>query len=110
MGRDYYILGERLKQARLNKRLTQEDIAEKLDVSVAYISRVESGSSHINLKRLDQICSLLDISESYILNGSSENSKNYLDEDFKKLLEKSTPEQQRLIYDIAKTIIESGNK
>ena len=107
MGIDYSIVGERLKKARHDQKLTQEKLAEKLDVSVAYISRVESGSSHVNLKRLNQLCTLLDVSESYILTGAAENSKSYLDGEFKELLEKCTPEQQKLIYNIAKTIINS---
>ena len=107
MSIDYSIMGERIKNARLKKQLTQENIAEKLDVSVAFLSRVESGSSHINLKRLQQLCSILDVSEGYLLSGTSEDSKNYLDEDFKRLLEKCTPEQQKLIYNVAKTIVEN---
>ena len=90
MAIDYNIVGERIKKARLDKKLTQEKIAEQLDVSVAFLSRVERGSSHINLKRLNQLCSILDVTEGYILSGSSDNSKNYLDEDFKNLLEKCT--------------------
>ena len=54
MAIDYNIMGERIKKARLEKQLTQENIAEKLDVSVAFLSRIERGSSHINLKRLQQ--------------------------------------------------------
>lgn len=107
MAIDYNIVGERLKRARLDKKLTQENLAEKLDVSVAYLSRIECGSSKINLKRLHELCSLLDVSEGYILSGSSEDSKDYLDEDFKKLLKQCTPEQQKLIYNLAKTVIES---
>ena len=51
MALNYSIIGERLKQARMNKKLTQEKLAEKLDVSVAFLSRIERGSSYINLKR-----------------------------------------------------------
>ena len=36
---NYSIIGMRLKQARLDKKITQEKLAEMLDVSVAYISR-----------------------------------------------------------------------
>lgn len=110
MGIDYKIVGERLKKARLDKNLTQEVLAEKIDVSVACLSRIESGSLHVNLKRLNQLCALLDVSESYILTGVFENQKSYLDEDFKNLLEKCTPEQQRLIYNLAKTVIDSDKK
>ena len=107
MALDYNIIGSRIKQARLAKNYTQEDLAEKIDISVAFLSRVERGNSRINLKRLNQICSLLDVSEAYILNGASSNSSNYLDKEFADLLKKCSPEKQRMIYNIAKTIAES---
>ncbi len=81
MSLDYSIIGERLKKARKDKKLTQEQLAEKLDVSVAFLSRVERGDVKINLPRLNQVCDILDISISYILTGSGSNSKNYLNED-----------------------------
>ena len=59
MALDYTVIGERIKLARNKKNLTQENLAEKLEVSVPYLSRVECGDAHINLKRLNQICELL---------------------------------------------------
>ncbi len=41
MSVDYSIIGARLKKARLSKNLTQEELAEKLDLSVAFLSRIE---------------------------------------------------------------------
>ncbi len=107
MAVDYSIIGERLKKARLGNSMTQEDLAEKLDVSVAFLSRVERGSSHINLKRLSQVCSILDVDEGYILNGVSADSDNYLENEFHDLLKACSPEKQKLIYDIAKVIAKS---
>lgn len=107
MAIDYSLIGERLKKARLSKKLTQEQLAEKMEVSVAFLSRVERGSSHINLNRLTEICSILGVSEGYILSGVTSNSKNYLDDDFKSILSKCSSEKQKLIYNIAKTIAES---
>ena len=79
MALDYNIIGQRIRQARLNKNLTQEDLAEQIDISVAFLSRIERGNSHVNLKRLNQLCGLLDVSEGYLLNGASSSSENYLD-------------------------------
>lgn len=107
MALDYNIIGERLKQARLNKNLTQEKLAEKLDVSVAFLSRIERGSSHINLTRLNQICTILNISESEILNGASKDSSLYLSKDFSNLLKNCPPEKINLIYKVAKVISEN---
>lgn len=107
MALDYNIIGERIKSARNKSKLTQENLAEKLDVSVAYLSRVECGDTKINLKRLNQICEIFGITEGEILNGVSTNSKNYLSENFAKLLEKCSPEKAKLIYNIAKMIAET---
>ena len=96
MALDYTIIGERLKKARLEKNLTQEQLAEQIDVSIAFLSRVERGSSHINLKRLTQICNIL---------GISEDSSDYLNADFKEILEKASPDKQKLIYKIAEIIV-----
>ena len=105
MALDYSIIGERLKKARTSKKLTQEQLAEKLDVSVAFLSRAERGNVKINLTRLTQICDILDISIAYILTGTGSNSKNYLNDDFSNLLKNCPPEKLKLIYDIAKVII-----
>lgn len=107
MALDYNIIGERLKQARINKKLTQEKLAEQLDVSVAFLSRIERGSSLINLKRLNQICSILDVTEGEILNGVSKDSHSYLNKDFSNLIKDCPPEKMALIYKISKVIVES---
>lgn len=107
MALDYNVIGARIRQARLAKNMTQEELSEQIDISVAFLSRVERGNSHVNLKRLNQICGILDVSEGYLLNGASNNSDTYLDKEFSELLKKCSPEKQKLIYEVAKTIAES---
>lgn len=109
MSLDFTIIGQRIKYARLNKKLTQENLAEKLDVSVAFLSRIERGTMSINLKRLSQICSILGVSEGEILNGCSQNSKNYLSSEFSDLLKTCSPDKLKLIYDIALIIAKHDN-
>lgn len=106
MALDFNIIGERLKKARTDKNMTQEKLAEQLDVSVAFLSRIERGTSHINLKRLSQICEILDVSEGSILNGVSSKSNNYLTSEFNDILNSVSSEKQKLIYKIAKIISE----
>lgn len=110
MALDYTVIGSRIKQARLMKNMTQENLADKIDISVAFLSRVERGNSRINLKRLNEICNLLDVSEGYILNGAASDADNYLDKEFTDLLKNITPEKQKLIYNVAKVIAESEDE
>ena len=106
MALDYTIIGQRIKQARLAKNLTQENLAEQIDVSVAFLSRVERGSSHINLKRLSEFSTILNDSEGYILSGVSDKNEKYLYNEFNDILKKCSPEKQKLIYKLSQVIAE----
>ena len=108
MALDYSVIGSRIKQARLAKNMTQEDLADQIDISVAFLSRVERGNAQINLKRLTQVAEILGVSPGYLLTGSNMKSKDYMKDDFIELLGKCTPSQQRLIYQIAELIYKNG--
>ena len=109
MALDYKVIGDRIRKARIDNNLTQENLAEELDVSVAFISRIECGTTHVNLTRLSEICSILNIDEGQILNGVSTDSKNYLSDEFNELMKSCPKETQKLIYDVAKLIIKDSN-
>lgn len=104
MSPDYIVIGRRIKNTRIARNLTQEELADKIDVSIAFMSRVERGSSQINLKRLTQIAEILNVSPGFLLTGSNTASKDYLREDFRQVLDRCTPEQQRLIYEISELV------
>lgn len=106
MALDYKIIGQRIKKARLAKGFTQDNLAESLNVSVAYLSRIETGSIRINLPRLNEICNLLGITESYVLSGTADNSNSYLNNEFSELLKDITPDKQKLLYKIANILKE----
>lgn len=108
MAVDFSIIGKRIKEARKKKGLTQEKLVECMDVSIAYLSKVETGKIHINSERLSQICNILEVTEGEILNGVSNNSEKYLNNEFNNLLRKCTPKQQKLIYNILKVILEDN--
>ncbi len=107
MSLNYSIIGVRLKKARINKKITQQQLAEMLNVSVPYISRIECASTNLSLKRLSEICALLDVSEGEILQGALSESPSYLTAAFSDLFQNCPSEKMDLIYKIAKVIIEN---
>ena len=110
MALNFNIIGIRLKQARLNKKITQEKLAEMIDVSVTYVSRIERGSTNINLKRLSELCDILEVSEGEILNGTSSASPSYLNKEFNELLKSCPAEKIDLVYKVAELIIKDEPK
>lgn len=106
MALDYKLIGSRLRQARLDNNHTQESLSEILDVSIAFLSRVERGSLDISLKRLSQMCEILGVTEGDILNGASSTSPNYLHSDLSNLLKNCPPDKMKLVYKLAKAVVE----
>ena len=104
---DYKIIGKRIKNARKKKNITQQTLSEKLGVSTTYISKVENGKTQINISRVFEVAELLDVSEVYLLSGTSENSPYYMDKEIADLLKSCSPSEKKLIYEMAKTIIKN---
>ncbi len=97
-------IGNRIKICRKQKNLTQEDLAEKLDVSSHYIYEIERGTKTMSLSILIKLSEALGISTDYILFGSHTNDnvcKDHLD-----LLIENVPAHNRdPLADIIKTIL-----
>lgn len=75
---DYKIVGNRIKQSRIKRGITQESLAEKLGISPEYCSKIECGKSKVNLERLSQISVILDIEIEYLIAGTVYDSNSYL--------------------------------
>lgn len=101
---DYVKLGQRIKKIRKQKKLTQEKLAEHLDVSTVYISQMENGRTRLNLEMLVRVANLLDTDPGYFLNGTAYSSPEYLTSDLASLLQNCTPAQRQLILDVAQRI------
>ena len=62
-------VGNRIYQARTSRGLTQENLAEMMDVSVQMVSNLECGRKAIRPENLVKLCDALNISADYVLFG-----------------------------------------
>ena len=60
-------IGERIKLSREDRALTQEQLAEAIDVSPQYISDLERGVVGISIPTLKRLCTHLEVSSDRIL-------------------------------------------
>ncbi len=63
-------IGLRIAKRRRQIGLTQETLAEKMNVSVQMISNVERGNKAVKIENLIKISDILGITADYILKGS----------------------------------------
>ena len=59
MAIDYVSLGKRIQARRKICNFTQENLAEKISVTVGYISQIERGITKVNLDTLSKIAESL---------------------------------------------------
>ncbi|MCD7810921.1 MAG: helix-turn-helix domain-containing protein [Ruminococcus sp.] len=71
---------EKLKQARKEHGLTQEEMASKLCVSRAAVAKWESGRGMPDVENLKAISELLDVSVDYLLDGTEDVSVSVVKE------------------------------
>ena len=60
------VFGKVLKEFRVKNKLTQEQLAEKLEISLKYISRIENGNSGIKTQTLIKYINILGINPNLI--------------------------------------------
>ncbi|WP_455666684.1 helix-turn-helix domain-containing protein [Phocaeicola sp.] len=62
------VVGERLKVLRIEKRMTQEEMGEKLNLSTSAYCKMEYGETDLTLTRLNQIAEALEITPMELFN------------------------------------------
>lgn len=62
-------IGSRIKLARENMGWTQEELAEKIDLSTQFISTIERGVAGASLGTVIRLCEVLNVSSEWLLCG-----------------------------------------
>lgn len=99
MNIDYSLLGKRIKASRKKANITQEQLAESLEISTQYISQVERGVTKVSLDTLAQIAVLIDEEISVLITGTSINSKTYMTEEINGGMTGLLPKERQMLND-----------
>lgn len=73
------MLAKRLKAARLNKKLTQQELANRLKTTKGTISNYENGHSTPSNEMLKELALVLEISTDYLLGVTNSTNSASLD-------------------------------
>ncbi len=61
--------GEFIRNGRVGKKVSQNDLAEALGINQSYLSRIEQGARNIDLELAVKICSFLGLDLNDFLNS-----------------------------------------
>ena len=96
---DYKLLGKRIKDARKLAKITQEQSAEYLDVSVSYISQVERGITKISLDTLAKYIGFIDADMATVITGVATVDKQYLFDEIDLGVIDLVPKERKMLFD-----------
>ncbi|MDD3220708.1 MAG: helix-turn-helix transcriptional regulator [Lachnospiraceae bacterium] len=90
----YAPMGRRIANLRAKHSMTQEKLAEKLNISIKHCSAVERGTSGLSLEKLVILCDIFDTTLDYVVCG-----RNPLPPSLEKLLLTEDPNEQKLLQE-----------
>lgn len=98
-------IGNIIREARLNQGLTQEELAELVDVTPAYIGHIERNQRSFSLQTLVKLVTELDIDMNYLFSESVPTSEDQIIIDFKQLIKGKPLQTQEAVLDIVRTAL-----
>lgn len=98
------LLGKRIREERLKLNLTQEKLAEDVDLTTAYIGQIERGERSLTLENLIAVANRLDVTVDYLLSDTVTAGTDPCVIQLSRLLDNKTQEEKAMAVDIIKTL------
>lgn len=103
---DYASIGKQIKKNRLNQGMTQEVLAEKVNISIPHISRIENGSSSPSLQTLVDICNALDITIDNLMQDSLPAARKRIGGRLETILADCTTAEMNMIVNVIDILLQ----
>lgn len=101
---DYTFLGKRIREERLRLNLTQEKLAEDINISTAYLGQIERGERHITLDKLVPLAERLGISVDFLLSDYIQPNDDTSLALIRQLLDGRTDTEKELVVNMIKLL------
>ena len=104
---DYKAIGKRIKIARIKADLTQERLAEMVEISPTHMSNIETGTTRVSLTAIVSLANALSVTVDDLLCDSVVKAKVQFEKDVAGILADCDEYEIRMIKDMAKALKET---
>ena len=109
------MIGHRIREERLRLKLTQEVLAEDVELTTAYIGQVERGERNLTLENLIKVANRLGVTVDYLLSDSINADRDTTIIQLSQLLNGKSQNEKELAVSLIKTLFahldrESGDQ
>ena len=99
---DYYKIGQRVRHIRRAQGLSQEELAEKVDISTTHMSHIETGNTKLSLPVLVGLAEALEVHCDDLLCDEATIRTGDIVQQVSALLEGCSAQQARVLLDVVK--------
>ncbi len=103
-------IGKNIRKFREIKKLRQEDLAEKTDLTTNYIGMIERGEKIPSLETFINILNSLGVSADMVLSDVLDNGYTVKNSLLNEKLEKLVPEDRNRIYEVIDTMMKHSKQ
>lgn len=101
---NYYEIGQRIRKFRKANNLSQEQLAEKVNISVTHMSHIETGNTKLSLPVFVDIAKVLSVRTDELLYDNPEINKTILTDEIIDILNACSLNDMYIIMDIIKSV------
>lgn len=100
-------LGKKIKRMRINRGLTQEQLAEAVDVSQRTLSGIEIGENFVTAETLDKIVEALNTTSEELFATNHLREENEIIEEIEQNIKaiSKNPTKLDILYNVTKSLI-----
>ncbi len=104
---DYKAIGKRIKIARIKADLTQERLAESVNISPTHLSNIETGTTRVSLTAIVNLANALSVTVDDLLCDSVITAKPQFERDIADLLADCDEYEIRIVKDMSQALVEA---
>ena len=102
MAINFETVGKRIKEVRKQKGMSQDELAERVDLSSQYISQIETGRKKGSLPTYNKLAKALGVSIDELTGSISEGSRVLSDVDL--ILQDCSKEERELLVEVLRVV------
>lgn len=99
---DYYEIGQRIRRIRKARGLSQEQLAERVEISTTHMSHIETANTKLSLPVFLALAEALEVQTDTLLYDQPKDSVTKAFQDIAAILESCSANQARAIAEIVK--------
>ncbi len=101
---DYYEIGQRIRKFRKAYNLSQEQLAEKVEISTTHMSHIETGNTKLSLPVFVDIANALCVQTDELLYDMPQNTKTNMKEEINEILDSCSLHDMYILVDVIKAV------